>query len=214
MRTLDSSVPTETHECSTRTRIDSGTRSAPARPRRRRRRRGSAPASRHVLLPPEREVEQVPDLRPALLVDEADHLVAVEEVGLARRTRRARGGPCRRGGRRTTRRPGRRSPASGRSISSSGMTPRTAFLRMCFSSPFRVFTSARDAQRELDELVVEERHAPFEADAHAHLVDAHQQQLGQAQVEVEVASSSARCDGSHACVLEALRGSARAPPTT
>ncbi|NBQ16025.1 MAG: hypothetical protein EBU31_15780, partial [Proteobacteria bacterium] len=42
----------------------------------------------------------------------------------------------------------------------------------------------RDAHGVLDEDVVEERHAPFDARAHAHLVDTHQQELRQSQVQV------------------------------
>ena len=71
-------------------------------------------------------------------------------------------------------------------MSSSGMTPRTARLRMCLSVPFRVLTCGRDAHRQLDELVVEERHPALQADAHAHLVHAHEQQLREPVVQVHV----------------------------
>ena len=87
------------------------------------------------------------------------------------------------------------------------MTPRTAFLRMYFSSVPQLFDCGRDAHRQLDELVVEEGHPALQTDAHAHLVHPHQQQLGEPQVEVDIGHPvevrRLPCLG-----LEPLRGSA------
>src|SRR5579862_8995463 len=46
------------------------------------------------------------------------------------------------------------------------------------------FCLSGNAEREFDKLMVEKGHPGFKADAHTHFVDAHQQQLRQAEVQV------------------------------
>ena len=77
-------------------------------------------------------------------------------------------------------------PCFFRSMISSGNNPRTAFLRRYFVPPVSEFRFSRYAECEFDKLVIEKRHAGFEADAHAHFIDAHQQQLRQAEVQVQI----------------------------
>ena len=104
------------------------------------------------------------------------------------RTRPARCACGRRAGRRTTRATGTPKPCFGRSISSSGITPRTAFLRMCFSvAAARLRPLAGSTSASSTNLWSRNGTRASRLDAHRHLVDAHQQQLGQAQVQVEVA---------------------------
>ena len=45
---------------------------------------------------------------------------------------------------------------------------------------------ARQAHRELDQLVIEKRHARFDRSRHRHLVNAHQQQLRQPQFQLKI----------------------------
>ena len=80
----------------------------------------------------------------------------------------------------------RRSPACGGRRCRTGSSGSTAFLSRYLPSPSRNFIRSRERERELDELVVEERHASLDRGRHRHLVDPHQEQLGQPLLELEV----------------------------
>ena len=64
--------------------------------------------------------------------------------------------------------------------------PRRPSRRTCLPTPSRYFISRRQRQRELHELVVEERLAPLDRARHRDLVEPHEQQLGQPLLELEV----------------------------
>ena len=66
------------------------------------------------------------------------------------------------------------------------MTPLTAFFRMYLSTPFLVLTAVGMLMTSSMSLWSKEGLTRLQAHGHTHFVKAHQQQFGQAQVQVEV----------------------------
>ena len=88
--------------------------------------------------------------------------------------------------RRTIHRPERQIPVSGRSIISPRISPRTAFFRICLDSRPPRDHRLGNAHGQLDKPVIEKRNPRLQAGAHSHLVQAHQQQLRQPQIQIGV----------------------------
>ena len=81
---------------------------------------------------------------------------------------------------------GAEKPCFGRWTISGGSSPATAFFEEVLALAVADLHLGRQRERELDELVVEKRHARLDRVRHRHLVDAHQEQLGEPLLQLEV----------------------------
>src|SRR5262249_14499393 len=129
---------------------------------------------RQIFFPPQRQIQEIPRLRSAVMVKEAIHGAGVEIV----------------------RNLAELSDFPPRSVAETlekpfvdghaeallwpvdhlvrDQSPDSALENM-LEIAFSRFDGGRDAQRQLDKLVVQKRHASLERDSHAHLVHTHKQ---------------------------------------
>ena len=122
-----------------------------------------------------------------MFVEQPRHRAGVDDVAAARRRARARRrGSARRTGRRATAQTGAVKPFFGCSTTCRGKRRSARSRSSDFGWPFGILRSRRNAERQLDEPVIEQRAADLEAVRHAHAIHLHERIVRHVDLEVGV----------------------------